>query len=45
MHAFKTMLLVETANKALQVTQKAPFVLCITLRSIIAQNKDHFSVT
>ncbi len=40
----KTMLLVKTANKALQLTQKAPFVLCIALRSIIAQNKGHFSV-
>ena len=38
----KTMLLVKTANKALQVTQKASFVLCITLRFIFAQNKGHF---
>jgi hypothetical protein len=38
------MLLVKTANKALQLTQKASFVLCIPLRSIFAQNKDHFSV-
>jgi hypothetical protein len=29
-------------NQALQLTQKAPFVLCITLRFIIAQNKGHF---
>ncbi len=29
-------------NKALQLTQKASFVLCITLRSIVAQNKGHF---
>ncbi len=36
------MLLVKTANKALQVTQKAAFVLCITLRSIVAQNKGRF---
>ena len=40
----KTMLLVKTANKALQVTQKASFVLCIALRSIFAQNKGHFLV-
>jgi hypothetical protein len=32
-------------NKTLQLTQKASFVLCITLRFIIAQNKDHFSVS
>jgi hypothetical protein len=33
------------ANKTFQLTQKASFVLCITLRFIIAQNKDHFSVS
>jgi hypothetical protein len=34
---------VETsANQALQLTQKAAFVLCITLRFIFAQNKGHF---
>jgi hypothetical protein len=32
-------------NKALQLTQKASFVLCIALRVIIAQNKGHFLVT
>jgi hypothetical protein len=30
------------ANKTLQLTQKASFVLCIALRSIFAQNKGHF---
>jgi hypothetical protein len=35
----------KTANKTLQLTQKASFVLCITLRSIFAQNKGHFSVS
>jgi hypothetical protein len=29
-------------NQALQLTQKASFVLCITLRFIVAQNKGHF---
>jgi hypothetical protein len=33
------------ANKTLQLTQKASFVLCIALRFIIAQNKGHFLVT
>jgi hypothetical protein len=32
-------------NKALQLTQKASFVLCITLRFIFAQNKGRFLVT
>jgi hypothetical protein len=41
----KNMLLVKTANKALQLTQKASFILCIALRSIFAQNKGHFSVS
>jgi hypothetical protein len=30
------------SNQALQLTQKASFVLCIALRSIFAQNKGHF---
>jgi hypothetical protein len=38
----KNMFLDKIANKALQLTQKAPFVLCIALRSIFAQNKGHF---
>jgi hypothetical protein len=29
-------------NQALQLTQKASFVLCIALRSIFAQNKGRF---
>jgi hypothetical protein len=32
----------KTPNQALQLTQKASFVLCIPLRFIIAQNKGHF---
>ncbi len=28
--------------KALQLTQKVAFILCITLRYIFAQNKGHF---
>jgi hypothetical protein len=31
-----------SSNKALQLTQKASFVLCIALRFIFAQNKGHF---
>jgi len=30
-------------NQALQLTHKASFILCITLRFIFAQNKGHFS--
>ncbi len=37
--------LANDSNKTLQLTQKAPFVLCITLRFIFAQNKGHFSVS
>jgi hypothetical protein len=32
-------------NKTFQLTQKASFVLCITLRFIVAQNKGRFSVS
>ncbi len=32
-------------NQALQLTLKAPFVLCITLRFIFAQNKGHFLIS
>jgi hypothetical protein len=35
----------EQPNKTLQLTQKASFVLCIALRSIVAQNKGRFSVS
>jgi hypothetical protein len=40
---FRIVGLANDSNKTLQLTQKAPFVLCITLRFIMAQNKGHFS--
>jgi hypothetical protein len=36
------MVLSKAANKTFQLTQKASFVLCITLRFIIAQNNGRF---